>query len=137
MHVEGLFRGHAPFYGTMVDDAGLARMLEQARPLFDSTDYGHSAWFIGSEERNIPRYGGYALGYRIVANGLSRLGLHVAAAWDRPAGTSCPASSAPPGLTTRVAIPIAARYTLPSDNRYRSMASSDRIRLFSTACPSC
>lgn len=85
MHVESLFRGHAPFYGTTVDDAGLTRMLERARPLFDSTDYGHAAWFIGSEERDIPRYGGYALGYRIVANGLRRLGLHVAAAWDRPA----------------------------------------------------
>lgn len=86
MHVESLFRGHPPFYATTVDDAQLSSLLEKARPLFGSTDYGHAAWFVGSDERHIPRYGGYALGYRIVANGLRRLGLHVSAAWDRPAG---------------------------------------------------
>jgi len=86
MHVESLFRGQPPFYSTTVDEAGLARLIEQARPLFDSTDYGHSDWFIGSADQDIPRYGGYALGYRIVGDGLRRLGLHVAAAWNRPAG---------------------------------------------------
>jgi len=85
MHFESLFRGHAPFYGTGVDDAGLAKLLEKARPLFDSTDYGHSDWFVGSNERGIPRYGGYALGFRIVGDGLRRLGLHPAAAWSRRA----------------------------------------------------
>lgn len=40
-------------------------LLDRARPLFDSTSFGFSAWFFGVGT-DLPRWTGYTLGYRLV-----------------------------------------------------------------------
>jgi uncharacterized protein YjaZ len=42
-----------------------ARYIEEARPHFDSSSYGHSRWFFGTDPA-LPRWVGYTLGFRLV-----------------------------------------------------------------------
>lgn len=46
--------------------ANLPELWQRAEPLLNTTDYGYEAWFFGSEEQNLPRWAGYALGYELV-----------------------------------------------------------------------
>lgn len=41
---------------------------------YESRKYDHAAWFFGSEEKGIPRWAGYSLGFKIVGDYLSRTG---------------------------------------------------------------
>lgn len=41
-------------------------MNKLAKVQYDSKTYGHAAWFFGSEERNIPRWTGYTLGFYLI-----------------------------------------------------------------------
>lgn len=44
----------------------LRQLQKRALREFQSSKYNHNDWFFGSERRNIPRWTGYALGYRMV-----------------------------------------------------------------------
>lgn len=43
-------------------------LLERARGELDNKPYNHAAWFFGSAEQHIPRWTGYTLGFRLVAD---------------------------------------------------------------------
>ena len=44
----------------------LAEMYKKASTEFANNSYDHSSWFFGSEEKDIPRWTGYSLGFEIV-----------------------------------------------------------------------
>lgn len=58
-----------PPWSQAFDRAQDAHWLAQARPLFD-TAYPHDVWFFGSSPA-VPRWVGYTVGYRLVADYLS------------------------------------------------------------------
>lgn len=83
-HHEKEERGGRPApYSVLSQD--LAPLWERARPLLERTDYGHEAWFFGSEAENLPRWAGYALGYDLVSRYLQVQGADAAAHADAPA----------------------------------------------------
>lgn len=41
-------------------------LLTKAKEEFDSKTYNHTAWFFGSEEKKIPRWTAYTIGYQLV-----------------------------------------------------------------------
>jgi Predicted Zn-dependent protease (DUF2268) len=48
-----------------------ARLLDLARPEFDSTSYSHARWFFEAGAPQLPRWTGYTLGYRLVESYLA------------------------------------------------------------------
>lgn len=73
-----------------LDDADLLVWLDRATAEFNSTGYGHAAWFFGST-KEIPRWAGYTIGYHLVTEyqrrhpGSTALGLvHTPASAFRP-----------------------------------------------------
>lgn len=56
--------GILPLWSLALSESELMRVYRKAEPYFDSTQYNYDDWFFGSGE--IPRWAGYALGYRIV-----------------------------------------------------------------------
>lgn len=50
-----------------------------------SKDYDHSSWFFGSKDKNIPRWTGYAIGYKIVGDYLQKTGKKASELVDTPA----------------------------------------------------
>ena len=61
-----LYGGAPPPWITELHGAELDLWLENAREEFDSTTYDHDAWFFGGTA--IPRWAGYAIGHRLVAD---------------------------------------------------------------------
>lgn len=49
-----------------------ARMAQLARREYDSAGYEHRFWFFGNEERQMPRWTGYSLGFELVGRYLER-----------------------------------------------------------------
>lgn len=78
--------GNAPFYATFVPPGDIEALLKRAEPELDALTYDHPSWFFGSEERNIPRYAGYSLGYHVTSRHLARANSRASALWDIPAG---------------------------------------------------
>jgi uncharacterized protein YjaZ len=52
----------------------LSELKRLAEPEYENRTYDHAAWFFGSEERGIPRWGGYALGFKLVSDYLVKTG---------------------------------------------------------------
>lgn len=52
----------------------LKKIQERASEEFFCETYNHNAWFFGSEEKLIPRWAGYSLGYYIVGEYLAKTG---------------------------------------------------------------
>ena len=50
----------------------LARLLDKAKSEFGNDSYDHTSWFFGSEEKDIPRWTGYSLGYSLVNDYLKK-----------------------------------------------------------------
>ncbi|MDL2345559.1 DUF2268 domain-containing putative Zn-dependent protease [Deinococcus sp. MIMF12] len=71
-HYEVEDRGGPPPYAVISADLG--GLWRRAHPLLDSADYGHPAWFYGSEAQGLPRWAGYALGYELVRRFLGKEG---------------------------------------------------------------
>ncbi len=46
--------------------ANVPDMIDRSKKELDSDSFDYAAWFFGSKEKGIPRYTGYAMGYRIV-----------------------------------------------------------------------
>lgn len=83
-HHEREERGGQPApYSRLTAD--LAPLWARAAPLLDRRDYGHAAWFFGSEEAGLPRWAGYALGYDLVRRFQERRAQDTAALADAPA----------------------------------------------------
>ena len=85
LHFETLIRGQPPFYATALTSIQLDKLLDYAKPNLELVNYDHLAWFSGSSERGIPRFGGYSLGFSLVARRLSLLSARVQDAWNQPA----------------------------------------------------
>ncbi len=49
-------------------------LLNRASVDFDNPNYGHAAWFFGSEEKDLPRWAGYSLGFEIVRRYMEKSG---------------------------------------------------------------
>jgi hypothetical protein len=49
-----------------VEGEVLNEMLTRASAEFESETYDHAAWFFGSEEKDVPRWLGYSLGFHLV-----------------------------------------------------------------------
>jgi uncharacterized protein YjaZ len=49
-----------------IQDSGLEKVFSKAALEFDNANYNHAAWFFGSEEKGIPRWSGYSLGFKLV-----------------------------------------------------------------------
>ena len=49
-----------------------ATLLARAREEYDDARYDHVAWFFGNDELGIPRWAGYTLGFKLVADYLER-----------------------------------------------------------------
>lgn len=77
-HHEKEERGGQPAMYSRPKQA-LAPLWERAKPLLDRTDYGHDAWFYGSQSENLPRWAGYALGYDLVERYMGAHGRDAAA----------------------------------------------------------
>lgn len=46
--------------------------LEKAKTNFNDKNYDHNSWFFGSKEKDIPRWTGYTLGFKIVKRYLEK-----------------------------------------------------------------
>lgn len=72
LHFEAQFRGQAPWYAKSLDEAALAQAETEARANWHRTDYDRMAWF--SPFGAAGPYGGYSLGYALVARRIARSG---------------------------------------------------------------
>lgn len=66
---EQVERQAAPPYARALPD--MESLWQRAVPLLNSADYGHAAWFYGSEAMGLPRWTGYALGFELVSRYLA------------------------------------------------------------------
>jgi uncharacterized protein YjaZ len=57
---------------TALDQNQISVLLEKAKTEFSNDVYDHNAWFFGSEEKDIPRWTGYSLGFKIVSDYLEK-----------------------------------------------------------------
>lgn len=60
-----LYGADVPPWSRALTPTEIGPWLEQARPLFDATNYGHERWFFGTTP-TVPRWTGYTLGYHLV-----------------------------------------------------------------------
>jgi len=61
-------------WSTALNDAEIEIFKKIAEPEFNSREYNHAEWFFGSEKRNIPKWTGYALGFKLVGDYLNKMG---------------------------------------------------------------
>lgn len=61
-------------------------LLQKASLEFESNNYDHAAWFFGSEDRGIPRWTGYSLGFKLVGSYMKKSGKSAAELVDTAAG---------------------------------------------------
>jgi uncharacterized protein YjaZ len=61
-----VFKGKPNMWDVAVQGKKLQQLQARATRELHSSKYNHNDWFFGSERRHIPRWTGYALGYRIV-----------------------------------------------------------------------
>lgn len=53
-------------WDTALTEEQSTQYMELARKEFNSPTYDHRAWFFGSKEKQIPRWTGYTLGFKLV-----------------------------------------------------------------------
>jgi hypothetical protein len=61
-----------PPWAEALTKSELERIEQMATGSYHSAEYDHRAWFFGSTVEALPRWAGYALGYRLVGEYLSR-----------------------------------------------------------------
>jgi len=61
-------------WSVALNEEELKRIIELATPEFNSRKYNHTDWFFGSQERNIPKWAGYAIGFKLVGDYLEKMG---------------------------------------------------------------
>jgi uncharacterized protein YjaZ len=75
----------ANLWSTALTEEQMKEELAKAALEFDSVSYDHTAWFFGSEEKNIPRWTGYSLGFELVRKYMEKSGKTAAELFDAPA----------------------------------------------------
>jgi hypothetical protein len=79
-----------PPWSVALSDSSAAVWLANARPVWDSPEYDHDGWFFGSDP-TIPRWTGYALGWRLVVDYQGGHGERASDLWAAPASAFLPA----------------------------------------------
>ncbi len=59
-------------WDTALSDKQLVEIKAKAQKEFDNKNYNHNEWFFGYKEKNIPRWAGYTLGFKLVEDYLKR-----------------------------------------------------------------
>ncbi|OGG11649.1 hypothetical protein A2Z00_01180 [Candidatus Gottesmanbacteria bacterium RBG_13_45_10] len=59
-------------WDTALDKTQIEEWTNRAKEEFNSYDYNHQAWFLGSKIRNIPHWTGYSIGFSIVGKYLQK-----------------------------------------------------------------
>lgn len=49
-----------------LNDEQLVKVKAKAQKEFDNKNYNYNEWFFGSKEKNIPKWAGYTLGFKLV-----------------------------------------------------------------------
>ena len=62
----------APIWVQALTAEEAATLLRRAHEEYDDARYDHVAWFFGNDELGIPRWAGYTLGFKLVADYLER-----------------------------------------------------------------
>lgn len=57
---------------TILSEKQILDLLTKAGKEFDNKNYDHNAWFFGSEDKGIPKWTGYALGFKLVNDYLKK-----------------------------------------------------------------
>ena len=69
--VETTGGGGLPAWATALTEAEIEVIAERASRNYLSPNYDHRAWFYGSSSNELPRWAGYALGFRLVGRYLA------------------------------------------------------------------
>lgn len=77
--------GRVPMYATRVTGHRLQAVRDRASQELHAPLQGWGAWFFGEHEPDVPRHAGYALGYELVSQWLSKHGRTAAQAYAQPA----------------------------------------------------
>lgn len=56
----------AKLWSTALPAAELEALLLRAQSEFENKEYDHASWFFGSDDKRIPRWTGYSLGFHLV-----------------------------------------------------------------------
>lgn len=59
-------------WSVALSDEDFERIAKLASAEFHSYKYNHTDWFFGSESRNIPKWAGYSLGFKLVGDYLKK-----------------------------------------------------------------
>lgn len=59
-------------WNAVLNDNQIKEMMAKAKKEYNNKNYSHNEWFFGSEEKGIPKYTGYTLGYNLVAEYLKK-----------------------------------------------------------------
>lgn len=74
-HFDLEMNGGTPHpWSVSLSDEELKRVEEMAAPEFGSREYNYNEWFFGSLSRDIPRWTGYALGFKFVGDYIRKTG---------------------------------------------------------------
>ncbi len=85
-HFDIELNGYAPNpWSVALTDEEINTFFEKASLEFRKESYDHAAWFFGSEERGIPRWAGYSLGFELVGNYMKKTGKSAADLVKAPA----------------------------------------------------
>ena len=61
-----------PVWAVAVKGKALEKLTARARKEFNNNNYNHADWFYGSKGRNIPRWAGYSIGFKLVGDYLEK-----------------------------------------------------------------
>lgn len=67
-----IYNGDPYPWDVALDKNQTEKLLEKAKAEFNNKEYDHNAWFFGSKDKNIPRWTGYSLGFKIVGDYLQK-----------------------------------------------------------------
>jgi uncharacterized protein YjaZ len=72
-HFDLEMYGRDPYpWDLALDKNQIEKFLKKAKAEFNNKDYDHTTWFFGSKNKNIPRWTGYSLGFKIVSDYLQK-----------------------------------------------------------------
>ncbi len=65
-------KGKPKPWSLALSDSKIIEIEKLAGLEFNNREYNHSDWFFGSQEKNIPKWAGYAIGFKIVKEYLQK-----------------------------------------------------------------
>lgn len=76
--------GEPHLWSVALNEEKLAEVLKLAELEFNNKSYDHASWFFGNEKVGIPKWAGYALGFKIVGDYLQKTGRKASELVDAP-----------------------------------------------------